>query len=434
MKPNRPVYFAVLPCVLAACTPTPPVKPVEQPKPKPAIVNQPLAGATATNTNADRCTLQNAQQIGALAKEGTFALGFGTHGGLAVWSSPEGNRAKPLTPAGASAGSAVSISFPKGVHPVEVVPVARGFAILAKKLEVMSGPCAGSCGDKPCPEAKPGEAAPTCDTPTGYEYYVQLTDIDGKNATAGRPFHTGVVDIEKILPGDGRAFGVLTKKQIVWVQKRPDGRLDSDAIELPESSIAVPVLGVGRPALLLLDKDGSLQLFDERGIHDIEGEFAITPGTPGKTAPTTKAATPGPAKPPAAAAAASGKMIVRGQWGAKDRIEVARKLGETTQYAVIEKLALRMANESESQEIGRSFGAIVDAQWENGKLRRTTWDKRSVGNDIDVAQADPMAHTARARFVWSGSTFVMAYPTSPPHRTEMQSLGILSATCGSAKP
>ncbi len=431
MKPNPPVFFAVLSCVLAACTPTPAVKPVEQPKPKPAIVNQPLAWAAATNTNADRCTLQNAQQIGALAKEGTFALGFGTHGGLAVWSSPEGNRAKPLTPTGASSGSAVSISFPKGVHPVEVVPVARGFAILAKKIEVMSGPCAGSCGDKPCPEAKAGEAAPTCDTPTGYEYYVQLTDIDGKNPSAGRPFHTGVVDIEKILPGDGRAFGVLTKKQIVWVQKRPDGRLDSEAIELPESYAVIPVLGVGRPAILLLDKDGSLQLFDERGIHDIEGEFATTPG---KTAPTTKTAPPGPAKPSATAAAAPGKMIVRGQWGAKDRIEVARKTGETTQYAVIEKLALRMANETESQEIGKSFGAIVDAQWENGKLRRTTWDKRPVGNDIDVAEADPMAHAARARFVWSGSTFVMAYPTSPAHRTEMQSLGILAATCGGSKP
>ncbi len=435
MKLTWPLVFAVLPGVLAACTPSPPVKPVEKPKPPP-IVNQAVAEPTTANANAERCSLQNVQQIGALAKEGGFAVGFGTHGGLAVWSSPEGNRVKPLTTAGASAGSGSSISFPKGVHPVEVVPVARGFAILAKRIETAPGPCVGTCGDKPCPEVKPGEPATTCDAPIGYEYFVQLTDLDGKNPSAGRPFHTGMVDIDKILPGDGRAFGVLTKKEIVWIQKRPDGRMDSERLELTAEEMVIPVLGAGPPAILLLGKDGSLELLDERGKHEVEGKFAASPTKPGAAPAPPKAGSPAPAKPsPTAAAPASGaKMLMRGQWGANGRIEIARRLGDTAQYAVVEKMTLRLANESETQTMGASFSGIVDSQWENGKLRRTSWDKRPVGNDIDVHDVDPAANAARARSVWSGKAFIFAHPTNPPHRAETQSLGIVSATCGTTTP
>lgn len=464
MKPSSLVAIASLSWALVSCTGTTPVTPVDKPVKSsqtsskndghkaPSEPTQAIAGAA-------KCTLQNVQQIGALAKNGGLAIGFGEHGGLAAWGSPEGFRVKTVSSAGLATGSSTPITFPKGSQPVEIAAVTRGYAIIAKRIETTTGPCESACGDKPCPEAKPGEApAQTCEKPTGHEFFIQLTDMDGKNASAGRPFHTGLVDIEKTLLGDGRAFGVLTKNEVVFIAKRPDNLLDAERVEFPSGQTVLPVYGFGPPAVLLVDQAGGMQLLDERGVNEIQGKFI---GMPVKAAPAA-APTPAPApkpgatakgKPPAAPPSTAGKppaapvpapappvvkpgaeVIFRVQWGPKGRLDVGRRIGETTQYAVIEKLVLRILNDSESQEIRDSFAKAVDVHMEGGKLRRTGWDKRSLGEDIDVHQADPAANVERTRAVWTGSVFVFAHPSTPAQHPEAPSFGILTATCGSAKP
>ena len=445
MKFSTLATVASLSCLLASCTGTTTVKPVEKPPVTSSknAAHKAVAEPTQANAGAAKCTIQNGQHIGALAKDGGFAIGFGEQGGLAAWSSPEGMRVKTLSLAGTSEGSSTAISFPKGAQPVEIAPVARGYAIIAKRIESTVGPCEATCGDKPCPPGKP-EAAPaqTCEKPTGHQFFVQLTDIDGKNPSAGRPFNTGLVDIETILLGDGRAFGVLTKNEVVWIQKRPDDRLDAERVEFPAGQLIVPVHGFGPPAVVVVDKDGSMQLLDERGIHEIQGKFA---GPPGKAAPAPapapapKAGTnPGgkPAAPaPAAPAVKPGpEMIFRVQWGPKGRLEVARRIGEVAQYATIEKLELHMLNDSESQEIRESFAKALDVRMESGKLRRTTWDKKPLGDDINVHDADPTGTIARVRTVWTGSVFVFAQPSIPTQHPDATAVGILVANCTSAKP
>lgn len=444
MKFPWSVAIASIPCVLAACTgptlvknvETPkPTMPTEPTKPTPSVVHLPAGDATTSNAGAPQCSLQTVQQIGAFAKGGGIAVGFGEHSGLVAWSSPEGLRIKPLTSAGVATGSAIPTPVPKGTKPIEIIATGRGFAVIAKRIETTTGPCEAACGDKPCPEVKPDESAPqTCEKPTGHEFFVLLTDQDGKNPTAGRPFHTGLVDIETILPGDGRAIGVMTKNEIVWIQRRPDGRLDSERIELPSAEAIVPVRGLGPPAVLLVDKDGSMQLLDERGVHDIEGKFmgmqpkaaAILPKR-GATPAGKPPAAPPPAKP-------ASDTSFRSHWGANGRLEVARRLGNVTQYATIEKLVLRMLNDSESSGVRELFANSIDVQVDNGHLRRIGWDKQPIGSDIDVHQADPAADISRMRYAWSGSAFVFAHPSNPPHQVEAQAVGIVAANCASVKP
>lgn len=461
MKRYRPILLGLFSSLLVACPgPTPVVK-VEPPKVTPTIaVHPPVPAMTNANVGAQRCTLQNVQHVGALARDGQLALGFGERGGLLAWSSPDGIRIKPVSPLGIASGASIAISYPKTVQPAAVAAVARGFALFARRVETAAGPCEGSCGDKPCPEVKPGEAAPqTCDKPTGYEYFVQLTDLDGKNPSAGRPFHTGLVDIESLLPGDGRAFGALTKNEVVWIQKRPDGRLDAERVELPGVEHVVPVFGHGPPAVLLVDKDGGMRLLDERGSHDIDGGFGgaqpkaatpapapkpsatppkpgVTPPKPAVQPPLGKTPPPPPAgKPPVLPAAKPASNVrFRCHWGPKGRLEVSRQEGTTTQYAAIEKLVLRILKDSENPEIRESFVSEVEARMENGKMRRLGWDKRPVGDDVDVSEADPLADTARTRPVWSGSAFVFAHPSHPPHQLEAHAVGIVVATCGNKGP
>lgn len=460
MKFFRPIVIASFPCFVVACSgTTTPVKPVDPPKTKPlAIGHVPASSLTTTNSGNATCTLQNGQQIGALAKDGSIALGFGQRGGLVAWASPEGFRVKPLSSQGVASGSALPISFPKGVEPAAVVAVARGFAVIGKRIETTTGPCEGTCADKPCPDAKPGEPAPTCEKPTGHEFFVQLTDVDGKNANAGRPFHTGLVEIENIIPGDGRAFGLLTKNDLIWIQKRPDERLDSERIELPNVDQVVPISGLGPPAVLLVSKDGSMQLLDERGTQDIEGSFvgaqgkppAPTPPVKPSAAPPVKPSAAPPAKPPATPPAApSAKppstppapvakpmqdLGFSAHWGAKGRIEVSRRVGDKVQYGVIEKLVLRTLNDAESAESRETFSKSVEVRIENGKARRIGWNKQPVGADIDVHEADAAADMAHVHWAWSGSAFVFAHPSSPPHRKEAPAVGIVVATCGTDKP
>lgn len=446
-----------LPCVVAACSgpATNPVtaqkEKIETPKATSSSgtnlsasgTNVSAPDTTTANVGAEKCTVQNVQQIGALAKGGGIAVGFGRQSGLVAWSSPEGLRLKPLSMAGVVSGSGITTPVPKGTKPVEIVAIGRGFAVIAKRIETTPGPC------ETTPEVKPSEAAPeTCEKPTGHEFFVLLTDVDGRNAVAGRPFHTGLVDIETILPGDGRAFGVMTKNEVIWIQKRPDGRLDSERVELPQVASIIPVSGLGPPALLLVNKDGSMQLLDERGTHDIEGKFG---GMQSKAAPPAPAPAPKksaaapvgktPAAPPAAPPPAppavskpAGDMGFRCHWGAKGRLEVGRRVGDNTQYAIIEKLELRMLNDADSQEIRASFTNSVDVQIDKGHLRRIGWDKRPIGSDFDVHEADAAADASRMRHAWSGSAFVFAHPSNPPHQTEAQAVGIVSASCANVKP
>jgi hypothetical protein len=448
MKFSRSFAIAALPCVLAGC-PGPSVpavgqkvgQKVETTKATPSVVHVSAPDMTIANVGAEKCTVQTVQQIGALAKGGGFAVGFGQHSGLIAWSSPEGLRLKPLSSAGVASGSAIATPVPKGTKPVEIIAIGRGFAVIAKRIEMTAGPCESACGDKPCPEVKPEEAAPqACEKPTGHEFFVLLTDVDGKNPTAGRPFHTGLVEIETILPGDGRAIGVMTKNEVVWIQKRPDGRLDSERVELPRVEHVIPVRGVGPPAVLLLNNDGSMQLLDERGTHDIEGKFIGMRGKAGPTAPVkpgakpnAKAAVKPPPAPPAVANPAV-EMSFRSFWGAKGRIEIGRRIGDATQYASVEKLVLRNLNDSETSGIRELFTNSVELQIDNGHGRRIGWDKRPIGSDIDVHAADPAADLSRMRYAYSGSVFVFAHPSNPPHQAEAQAVGIVAATCANAKP
>jgi hypothetical protein len=418
------------------------VKKVETPKPTHSmIVHKSAPDTTTASAGAAKCSLQNVRQIGAFAKDGGIAIGFGQQSGLVAWSSPEGLRIKPLSSAGVAAGSALPTSFPKGTKPAAIIAVGQGFAVIAERTEMASGPCESTCGDKPCPEAKPGETpAQTCQKPIGHDYFVVQTDLEGKNSNAGRPFHTGLVDIETILPGDGRASGILTKNEVIWIQTRPDGRLDSERVELPSGAYVIPVRGSGPPAILILDKDGSMRLLDERGTHDIEGKFAGMQGKATAAPPAKKAAAPTGKSPaaPAPAAPAPAKPTVemnfRSYWSAKGEIAIGHRLGDATQYAVIEKLVLRMLSETESQSVRETFAASLDIRIESGRLQRIGWDKRPIGSDIDVHEADPASDTSRLRYAWSGSAFVFALPSNPPHQTEAQAVGIVSAKCANEKP
>ncbi len=442
MKFSWSVAIASLPWVLAACSgPSPaknPAKKVETlPVPEVPVLHVAASDATTVNAGAPKCTLQNVQQIGAFAKGGGIAVGFGQRGGLIAWSSPEGLRLKPLTSAGVAMGSAIATSFPKGVTPVEIIAVGRGFAVIVKRIETTAGPCETTCGDKPCPEVKPGEAAPpsSCAKPTGHQFFVLLTDHLGKNPTAGRPFHTGLVDIETVLRGDGRAIGMMTKTDVVWIQKRPDGRLDSERVELPSADYVIPIRGFGPPAVLLLDKEGSMRLLDERGTHDIEGKFVGMPSKGGATPPTKRGAAPAakpPPTPPLAKPAV--EMNFWSHWGAKGSIEIGRRIGDVAHYAIIEKLVLRVLNDTENSGIRESFTNFVDIQIDNGHWRRVGWDKRPIGDDIDVREADAAADTTRMHQAWSGSAFVFVHPSNPPHQVDAQAVGIVTATCANVKP
>lgn len=455
----RPAALTItsLACLLSACTnsnTTKPVDPVNSTNntQKPTdqnITHKAALEATAATAGAAKCAFQNVQQIGALAKDGQIAIGFGDQGGLAAWTSPDGPRVKPLSSAGVAQGSAAPIQFPKGTQPAAVVAVGRGFAVIAKRIETAALPCEASCGDKPCPvpapaakpdakpDEKPAEGAPqTCEKQVGYEYFTQLTGLDGKNPSAGRPFHTGLVDIETILPGDGRAAGLLTKSELVWLQKRPDGRLDSERIELPNDEMVIPILGAGPPSVLLINNSGSMRLLDERGFHEIEGKFIGMAGKPAAAPPAKPAAAgkPAPAAPPPKPAPKPAQeMTIRSHWGAHGRIEVVRRLGDSTQFAVVEKLVVRMLPDAESQEIRESFAKALDLRLENGRLRRTGWDKQPVGGDIDAHEADPAADVTQMHIAWTGNAFVFAHRSNPPHRTDAPSVGIVAAVCAGAK-
>jgi hypothetical protein len=534
MKFLRPQTLAIasLPCLVLACTNTTTKPPVDTPKEtaKKGAIHKAVPAASMTNAGAAKCSLQNVQQIGPLAKDGGIAVGFGQEGGLAAWTSPDGPRVKRLSALGLAQGASVPIQFPKGATPAAIIPVSRGFVIIAKRIEKTAAPCpaevkpaetkpaevkpadakpndtkpanakpanakpadakpsdtkpanakpanakpadakpantkpaevkpadAKPANTKPADakpadakpaevkpaeakpaEEKPAEATPaegiaeTCEKPTGYQFFTQLTDLDGKSPSAGRPFQTDLVDIETVLPGDGRAIGLLTKNEVIWVQKRPDGRLDSDRVPMPAADYVVPVMGGGPPAVLLIDKDGSMQLLDERGNHDVEGQFG---GNQGKTAkppakPAAAAKTPAGAPP----AKPAGEVKYRSHWAANGQIEVARLVGDKTQIALIDKLGLRMLGDAESQDIRDSFLTSFDVYLENGRLRRTSWDKQPVGTDIDVHEVDGAADITQMHFAWTGSAFVFAHRSSPPHRPEAPAVGIVAAICGSAKP
>jgi hypothetical protein len=183
-----------------------------------------------------------------------------------------------------------------------------------------------------------------------------------------------------------------------------------------------------------------MQLLDERGTHDIEGKFIGMQAKAGATPPTKPGATPA-GKPPAGKpptgsppAKPGGAMTFRSHWSDKGRIEIGRRLGDATQYATIEKLVLRMLSDSESQGIRESFANAVELQLDNGRLRRMGWDKRPIGDDFDVHEADPAADTSYMHYVWSGSAFVFAHPSNPPHQAEALAVGIVAATCANEKP
>ncbi|MBK9267042.1 MAG: hypothetical protein IPM54_45605 [Polyangiaceae bacterium] len=490
--PKLLAAIATFPSLVVACSGPAPVKNVD-PKVSPPAVEAHMSAADATmaSAGAARCSLQDAQ-VGALAKDGGVAVGFGQRGGLVAWTSPQGMRVKPLTSAGAPDGSAVPISFPKGAVPVAVAAIGRGFAVIAKRVEMETGPCeeekpgetkptdakptetkpadakpgsvkpgdpkpAGAkpgnvkpgdtkpADSKPA-DAKPGEVkpgdvkpgaakpaesqpanapAPTC-KPPGHEFFVQFTDLDGGHATAGRPFHTGLVDIETIIAGDGHAIGLITKNDVVWVRKRGDGRLDTHRIDLPRAAHVIPVRGFGPPAILLVDNDLSLQLLDERGVQDIQGKFAGAASNPAPKPGLKPSANPSP-KP-------SAHVRLYGHWGPNGRIEVVRRAGDLAQYAIIEKLEMRVLGDSDSQQIRESFTSVIEPIMENGRLQRIGWDKRPVGGDIDPREIDRAADLSRNHFAWTGSVFVFAHPTSPAHRAEAYAAGIVIANCaGEAK-
>ena len=501
MKSSTLLAFATVPCLVVACSG--PAAQNADPKVSPQAVaaHVTMADVTTANAGAARCSLQEAK-VGALAKDGGVAVGFGERGGLVAWTSPHGMRVKPLTPAGVPNGSAVPISFPKGSVPIAVAAIGRGFAVIGKRIEPASEPCAGACGDKPCSEvqpsdakpaetkpadakpeavkpgdakhanakssaakpgnskpadaksavakpvdAKPGTAKPSdtrpaeskpaeakpvdvkpgegkpaqaCTNPLPHEFFVQLADIDGGHATAGRPFHTGHADIETILSGDGNAIGLITKTDVVWIRKRPDGRLDTTRVELPRAAFVVPIRGLGPPGILLVNDDGSMRLLDERGVHEINGKFVGAASKPGATPPK-----------PGASPSVRPSILVRpsGQWGPAGRIEVARRVGDLTQYAFVEKLELRVLGDAESQQIRESFTNRVEPIMENGRLQRIGWDKRPVGGDINPREIDIAADLSRSHFAWSGSVFVFAHPSSPAHRAEALAAGIVVANC-----
>ena len=61
-------------------------------------------------------------------------------------------------------------------------------------------------------------------------------------------------------------------------------------------------------------------------------------------------------------------------------------------------------------------------------------EPRMVFDGAFAATADAAADTSRMRHAWSGSAFVFALPSNPPHQTEAQAVGIVAATCGNEKP
>ncbi len=420
----RPGLLAALVLSLVGC-PAPVVNTAPPKKPEPAkvvITHVAPAEATAANAAASRCSLQS-EQVGALAKDGSFAIGFGQQGGLVAWSGPEGVRAKPLTSAGKTGGPGVSIAFPRGSDPAEIAPLGQGFVILAKRTEYVDGMCPGKCTDATCagwPAGKPqphvckSKCEQPCKRPSAINYFVQYTDLEGHNATAGMPFRTGPEGIVAAIAGDGKSMAFITGKDIIWIRTRPDGKIESERIEMPAAKFVLPVRGNGPPTLLLAEENGSLEVVEERKTREVTGSLVDKK---------------------------SGRLVdarLQSRWGADNHIHVARQAWmvslDSIQYAHIENYELRYAGEPQGKGFREPFAEYVEPHLVDGRFRRSSWLQKAVGEDIDLQNADAAADVSNARFAWSGSVFVFVYLTRPAHREAVRAVGIVAADCaGGAK-
>ncbi|WP_437678975.1 hypothetical protein [Sorangium sp. So ce131] len=451
--PSRRTCAAVLASLAAArCVPAPTLAPAPAPAaasdPPPAAPHRPAPEATTANAGAARCQLRGPSDLGALAPGGVFAVGFGDRGGLAVWAGPGGARARPLTAFTEPAGAEVALALPKDAAPREVVPVAGGFVVLAQRLVVRPLACASRCVDATCSSWPAGTPQPhvcyrpclrPCPRLEPVGLVAQRTDSAGCALGAWVPLQGGPFDIEAVIPGTDRAFALVTGKDFIsihlpatrapaarsWAARAPaSGALEVTRSELPAADYALPVRGSGPPTLLLLDEGGALRVVGPGGVRSVQGNFTD---------------------------ALSGRLLdarLQARWGPDGRIHVARQVWlssmDTLQYAVLDAidapgvagaggaldhLALRPDGAAERGALRPPFAEYIEPHGERGRFRRRTWLQRTVGEDIDLREADPDASDARARIAWSGEAFAITYAVP---RGGVAALRAVAADCSGA--
>lgn len=376
--------------------------------------------ATVQNAGATRCQLSVPMEIGAIVQYGRFAIGFGVRGGLVAWSTSEGIRVRALSLAGAPIGREMNIGLPADAMAVEVAPLGRGFVVIAKRIEYRQATCEGRCVDATCsgwprdvpqPHVCEYWCPKPCTIPSKHEFVIQYVNIAGQTIGAPIIAETGFIDVEAMLLGDGRSLGFMTRHEIFWIRTNERSSIALTRHDLPQVQYALPVRGTGSPTLLALEEDGAARVIDERGVHAVKGSL-IDPR--------------------------SGRIVdarLQARWDSSGRIHVARQAWleslDAIHYAVIEGHEVRQVGDVERRGFREPFAEYVEPHYEDGRFRRSSWLQRIIGDDIDLRSRDPRVDAMHARFVWTGRTFLFAYPTLDGAE---HTLRAMIADCSAATP
>jgi len=357
--------------------------------------------ATTANAAAPRCSLSSPVELAAIASDASFAVGFGEKGGLVAWSTPAGIRGRALDAASNVVGSEIDLSLPIGAKPIEIAPLGRGFVVVAQRVETKNSVCEGRCIDSTCSGWTAGTPAPhicksscpkPCVVPVKHEYFLRHVDQFGKIIGGQKSWITGLVNVEAILHGDGRGLGILTGSELVWVQTDDPLGMVMKRQPLPSMAYALPIRGRRNPSLLAVAEDGSARLVDVDGDHALQGTIGD---------------------------ARSGRILdarLQARWDTNDRLHIAKQAWmsalDAIQYSYVEKGVVLTRNDIERGGFREPFAEYVEPHFEDGRFRRRSWLQRSIGEDIDLRVMDPAADVRRAKFVWTGKTFLFVYPLS----------------------
>jgi hypothetical protein len=357
------------------------------------------AEATARNAGAEHCDLHAPVDIAVIEQSDDFAIGFGERGGLIAWSTSEGTRVRPLSTTGAATGAGIVIDWPRTAKPVEVVPFARGFLVVGKRVEYRMSACESQCTDATCAGWPAGTPQPhvcsypclkPCQVPNSQQFVMQYVDLTGKSFAEPTMSASNFVDLEAVIQGDGRSIGLVTGDEMLWIRTNDRDAIVLNSRSLPRIRYALPVRGKGSPTLLGLDEDGSAQMIDEYGVHAVKG--SLIDGR-------------------------SGRIIdarLQARWDSNGRLHVARQAWmislDSIHYAVIDNFEVRSVLELGERGFREPFAEYVEPHLEDGRFRRSSWLQRVVGDDIDLRRKDPKANANHARFAWTGKSFLFAYP------------------------
>lgn len=375
----------------------------QSPAPSPALPvaaaieppHEPAPEAAIANAGAERCRLGAPVDIGAATKKGTYALGFGAKGGLAVWVSPRSVLARPLSATASPAGDDMALPLPADAQPEEVVPAGRGFVVIARSPLRKRDTCAGRCPDPTCSRWPAGVPQPhvctvpctvPCDILVGIETVLLHTDRAGRAIGEPAALPTTGGPIEAVIQGEPRSFGFVTGRGLFMVRVRPDDGLEIARTELPKADFVLPVRGAGPASVLLLNKDGSAQIVDAGGAHPVTGNLHDSH---------------------------SGQIVdarFQARWGPDGKIHVARQAWliakDAIRYATLVGGELRFDGPAE-RGFRAPFAEYVEPWHRAGLWERGSWLQRNIGEDIDLRAVDPEA-SAGAAF-WTGVAFAFTY-------------------------